>query len=124
MWGEEHVLHEFAPDTTKGPRPTANVMNVKTNIGDEHTHEGFRDETRPVLYVYTGTENDMWKYEFTAFTGSFARHTSMTARVDEPRHPFRLGIPTIHARPSSIRHIPLAHLSLKSGYEDRVQIQI
>ena len=36
MWGEEHVLHEFAPDTTKGPRPTANVMKVKTNIGDEH----------------------------------------------------------------------------------------
>ena len=49
MRGEEHVLHEFAPDTTKGPRPTANVMKVKTNIDDAQ----FRDETRSVcIYRY------------------------------------------------------------------------
>ena len=50
MWGEEHVLHEFAPDTTKGPRPTANVMKVKTNNIDDAQ---FRDETRSVcIYRY------------------------------------------------------------------------
>jgi hypothetical protein len=39
MRGEEHVLHEVAPDTTKGarappplPRPTATEMKCKTNI--------------------------------------------------------------------------------------------
>ena len=44
MRGEEHVLREVAPDTTKGarappplPRPTATEMKCKTNIVDENT---------------------------------------------------------------------------------------
>lgn len=54
MRGEEHVLREVAPDTTKGarappplPRPTATEMKCKTNIVEvTRTHARVKIQSR------------------------------------------------------------------------------
>jgi hypothetical protein len=84
MRGEEHVLHEVAPDTTKGarappplPRPTATEMKCKTNIVEVTSTRSRED---PIAKRQVKSILNLSEIQYVLSRGF----------VDEPRH-----LPTI-----------------------------